>query len=143
MADAIHLEDDAEEKEEEHAERAGCSILHSPILISSNQKQTADEEEPLLDAERSSSPVLTMSVKSSFWEVGKKTAETMRDLLTTRETVRSTASELHTLKSSLEKHETTMDKLNSRHMKVSQDATIAGEKKLEIFERCNEAQGNC
>jgi hypothetical protein len=137
---AINIDD---ETKEEESKITGFSILHSPVLISSNQGQRKAADEPVFNAERSSSPLLSMPVKSSHWEVGKKTAETMREFLVVRERVRSTASEIKSLQNSVAKQEETMNALSARFMQVGHDTTMSGAQKLEIFDEIKAGKQGC
>lgn len=144
LNDAIDIGGDGECKES--GKIIPFSILHSPVLLSSNHCQEEKEaatDETMFDAQRSTSPPLSMDVKSSYWEAGKKTAETMREYLSVREQVRSTESEMKTLKNSLAKQEETVNDLSAKFLQVGKDSSIDGTAKLDMFDQIQDGKQNC
>jgi hypothetical protein len=136
LLDAINVE----ESRNDESEGAALSILHAPALVTSQSNKANDEE--TVHAERSSSPLPVMHVKSSYSDVAEKTAESMRQFLTFRENIQSTQNEIRSLQFSVSKQEA---KLNAWNAKFTAVATqnLEAVKKLEMIDEVVEGRQGC
>lgn len=126
----------------------GGSILQKPILLSANVTAksapgVSGEEAVVRVAEASPNPMTPVNVQSSYADVAKKTANTMRRYLDLRETVQSTGEEIMSLEISKDKHEQKWKALDARFKQISIDTEMESNQKLAIQDEIKDEKQNC
>lgn len=140
LQDAITLEEATEDK----GAATGLSILHSPILINTGQKVVSTAvEEPMIDAERPSSPLPSIQMQSSYSDVAQQTADAMRQYLLFRERVQLAETEIKSLQNSLAKQKETHQALSDKFQVIGRDTTMTGVQKLEVFDEIKTGKQDC
>lgn len=149
LQDAIVLEDNNDALTQQNSstttglQLGGGSILQNPALLQRGKDSETSETNDMIVAERNEKPLPTMTIQSSFWDVGHQTAEGMRQLLSLRETIQSTMTEIQSLESSLTMQKTNLAQLHAQVLNLQHDPALSPEARMSKTDDLVSEQQGC